>query len=186
MYLSRMSLLTRLALLFVGVPLLELLILIQVGQVVGLWPTIGLVVLTGMAGAALARVEGLRTLLSIQGELARGRIPGDSLMDGLGILLGGALLLTPGILTDLLGFSFLVKPTRRLLLARIRKALQGRLESGVIQVSNLSGFPGGMGWGSVHPRPPGGSGPGTQANREGEIVVEAPGETDENRRDQEG
>ena len=74
-----MSLLSRLALLFVGVPLLELFILIQLGQLIGLWPTIGLVVLTGFAGAALARLEGLRTLWSIQGELGRGHLPGHAL-----------------------------------------------------------------------------------------------------------
>ncbi len=179
-----MSLLSRLALLFVGVPLLELLILIQVGQIVGLWPTIALVVLTGVTGAALARVEGIRTLLSIQGELARGRLPEESLLDGLGIVLGGALLLTPGILTDLLGFSFLLKPTRRLLMGRVRKALQRRLESGVIQVTHMSGFPGGMGWKATRDQPP--SGPGSQGpGPEGEIIVEAPDPDGGSHRDQE-
>ncbi len=144
-----MSLLSRLALLFVGIPLLELFILIQVGQWVGLWPTIGLVVLTGFAGAALARLEGLRTVWSIRGELAKGRLPGNALFDGLAILVGGALLLTPGILTDVLGFSFLLSPTRSLLLKRIRRSLEERLKSGAIQVTQISHFPGagGAGWG---------------------------------------
>ena len=106
-----MSILGRLALLFVGVPLLELFILIQLGQVVGLWPTIGLVVLTGFAGASLARLDGLRTFWKIQERLAKGQLPGSALFDGLAILLGGALLLTPGILTDISGFSFLLPLT---------------------------------------------------------------------------
>lgn len=140
-----MSFLSLLAFLFVGVPLLELFILIQMGQMVGLWPTIGLVVLTGFAGATLARLEGLRTLWRIRGELARGRLPGQALFDGMAILVGGALLLTPGILTDLLGFSFLLPPTRRFLLGRIRRSLERRLKSGAIQVTWLSGFGGAPG-----------------------------------------
>jgi UPF0716 protein FxsA len=166
-----MSLLSRLALLFVGVPLLELFILIQLGQLIGLWPTIGLVVLTGFAGAALARLEGLRTLWNIQGELGRGHLPGNALFDGLAILVGGALLLTPGILTDLLGFSFLLPHTRRVLLGRIRRSLEERLKAGTIQMTYGSGFPGvsGSGWGFQEPeRPPTG-----EVERAGEIVVEA-------------
>jgi UPF0716 protein FxsA len=172
-----MSLLSRMALLFVGIPLLELFILIQVGQLVGLWPTIGLVVFTGFAGAALARLEGLRTLWSIRGELARGRLPGDALMDGLAILVGGALLLTPGILTDLLGFSFLFPPTRRFLLRRIRRSLEKRLSSGAVHLTFLSGFPGSFqgGWHQGTWRP--GEGPqdptgGSPPPRPGEIIIE--------------
>ena len=165
----RMSLLSRLALLFVGIPLLELLILVQLGQVVGFWPTVGLVVFTGFAGAALARLEGLRTLLNIQSELARGRLPGNALFDGLAILVGGALLLTPGILTDFLGFSFLFPPTRKLLLGMIRKRLEGQLANGAIRVTNLTGFSGGFGggWG---PGPVAPDGPTAEG---GEIIVEA-------------
>ena len=164
-----MSLLSRLFLLFVGVPLLELFILVQVGQLVGVWPTIGLVVLTGVTGAALARLEGLRTLWKIQGDLAPGRLPGSALLDGCAILLGGALLLTPGILTDLVGFSFLLPPTRKVLLGRIRKSLERRLKSGAIRVTHLAGFPGAGnvrwdGW------PDGGA---ESPDPSGEIVVEA-------------
>jgi len=161
-----MTLLSRLALLFVGVPLLELLILVQLGQVVGFWPTMGLVVFTGLAGAALARQVGLRALWHIQSELARGSLPGKALFDGLAILVGGALLLTPGILTDLVGFSFLFPPTRKLLLGRIRQSLEAQLKAGAIQVTHVNGFPGGVGanWGSGGPgHPP----------ADGEIVIEA-------------
>jgi UPF0716 protein FxsA len=161
-----MSLLSRLALLFVGIPLLELFILVRVGQVVGFWPTIGIVVATGMAGAALARLEGLRTLWKLQGELAQGRLPGSAILDSLAILVGGALLLTPGILTDFIGFSFLLPPTRKLLLGRIKKSLEGRLKAGTIQVTQMTGFPGGFGagWSPPAQGPP---------SRPGEIVVEA-------------
>ena len=143
-----MSFLGRLFLLFVGVPLLELFVLIQMGRLVGIWPTIGLVVVTGVAGAALARLEGLRTIWKIRGELAQGRLPGEALLDGLAILLGGALLLTPGILTDLVGFSFLLPPTRKLLLGRIRRGLERRLESGAIRITHMGGFSG-VGFGPI-------------------------------------
>ena len=164
-----MSLLSWLFLLFVGVPLLELFVLVQVGQWMGVWPTIGLVVLTGVAGAALARLEGLRTLWKVRGELAHGRLPGSALLDGFAILLGGALLLTPGILTDLVGFSFLLPPTRKLFLGRIRKSLERRLKSGAIHITHLGGIPG---TGSVHRDGSTEWGP-ESPDRSGEIVIEA-------------
>jgi UPF0716 protein FxsA len=170
-----MSILGWLALLFVGVPLLELFILIQLGQVVGLWPTIGLVVLTGVAGAALARLEGLRTIWRIRGELAHARLPGSALLDGLAILLGGALLLTPGILTDVVGFSFLLPPTRKVLMGRVRRALERRLKSGAIRVTHVAGFPTGAGsvWSSPTGEEAGSEGwPGPTRDPSGEIIVE--------------
>ncbi|TFH64546.1 MAG: FxsA family protein [Gemmatimonadales bacterium] len=163
--------LSWLFLLFVGVPLLELFVLVQVGQWMGVWSTIGLVVLTGFAGAALARFEGLRTFWKVRGELARGRLPGNALLEGLVILLGGLLLLTPGILTDAVGFSLLLPPTRKLLVGRIRKSLERRLKSGAIRITHLGGFPvpGGVHWdGSGQWDPESG-------DPSGEIVIDAEG-----------
>ena len=88
--------LSRLIFIFVAVPLVELAILLRIGQWIGLMPTVALVVTTGVAGAALARQQGVRAFLAVQRELASGRLPGRSLLDGLAILVGGALLLTPG------------------------------------------------------------------------------------------
>jgi UPF0716 protein FxsA len=175
-----MSLISRLALLFVGIPLLELFLLIQLGQWVGLWPTIGLIALTGFSGAALARLEGLRTLWKVKAELSRGRLPGSALFDGLAILVGGALLLTPGILTDLLGFSFLLPPTRKVILRRIRQSLAQRLETGSVQFTVFPG-PSGQGprpwtsWGGVSGAGGGGRGVENPSPRPGEIVVEEEG-----------
>jgi len=174
-----MSLISRLALLFVGLPLLELFILVRMGEWIGFLPTVGLVVFTGIAGAALARLEGLRTLWSIRGELARGRLPGSALLDGAAILVGGALLLTPGILTDLLGLAFLLPPTRRVLLGRIRRSLEERLRSGALHVTYFSGFPTARSspWGpeafAGDPPAPAREGE-SRAPRPGEIVVEEP------------
>lgn len=133
-----MSILARLALLFVLVPLLELTLLIQVGRWVGLWPTVGMVFLTGIVGAGLARMEGLRTLWAFRADLARGRIPAQPIQDGLAILVGGALLLTPGFVTDLFGFALLLPPSRRTLQRAVRTRLRKGIESGAIRVVTSS------------------------------------------------
>jgi UPF0716 protein FxsA len=125
-----MNLLGRLALLFVIVPLVELYILIQIGQVVGLLPTLALVLLTGAVGAALARAEGLRVLWAFQSELAQGRIPGQALQDGIAVLVGGAFLVTPGILTDIAGLALLFPPTRGIAQRLVRRSLERRIREG--------------------------------------------------------
>lgn len=105
----------RLFLLFLLVPLVELYLLIQVGKVIGAPATIGLVIATAFLGASLARREGLRTFLAIQENVAAGRLPTDDLIEGVMILVAGLTLLTPGFLTDAVGFLILVPVTRRLL-----------------------------------------------------------------------
>ena len=125
--------LSRLIFLFVAVPLLELAILLRIGQWIGLMPTVGLVVTTGVAGAALARQQGIRAFLAVQRELASGRLPGRSLLDGLAILAGGALLLTPGVLTDLVGFSLLIPMSRRWLQRLGRRSLERRIREGSVE-----------------------------------------------------
>lgn len=140
--------LARLALLFVVVPLVELVILVRLGQIVGLWPTLGLVVGTGLLGAALARREGARTWLAFQGELAEGRLPGAPLMDGLAVLVGGAFLLTPGLLTDVAGFLLLVPASRRWIRGRMRRWLERRVEEGSVRVVTFGS------WGPVAPEAP--------------------------------
>ncbi len=134
-----MSILGRLALLFVVVPLLELALLILMGQWVGTWPTISLVVFTGVTGAWLARTQGLRTMWRLRHDLAKGRVPGQAIMDGMAVLAGGALLLTPGILTDLIGFSLLVPRTRRVIQKRIMAGLERRIQEGAVQVKVAGG-----------------------------------------------
>lgn len=123
-----MSLLARLLALFVLVPLVELVILVRMGQWLGFLPTAALVVVTGIAGAALARREGLRTFSQIRSELAVGRLPAGRMFDGVLILLAGGLLLTPGVLTDLVGLALLAPPgrelVRRAVLQRVRRAVE--------------------------------------------------------------
>lgn len=159
-----MSLLARLALLFVVVPILELLLLIEIGQWIGLLPTLGLVLLTGVAGAYLARAEGMRVLWRFQQELAQGRIPGQALQDGIAVLVGGAFLLTPGIITDLAGFSLLLPPTRRWIQARVRRSLERAISEGSVRFTVMGGGPFGHPFGG--PRPPGGLDPDKEIRRD--------------------
>lgn len=129
--------LPRLGCLFILVPLLELLLLLEVGRLVGIWPTVLLVAVTGLGGAVLARTQGIRTLASVQRELARGRLPTRSLMDGASILVGGAFLMTPGILTDAAGFALLLPPTRRLIQAWVLARLGRALRRGTLRVTHF-------------------------------------------------
>jgi UPF0716 protein FxsA len=128
-----MSCLARLTFLFVVVPVLELVILVRLGQAVGFLPTMGLVLATGFAGAALARAEGLRVLFQFQRELTSGKVPGQALLDGISVLAGGALLLTPGILTDAAGLALLFPPTRRWIQRWARARLEAGMEAGSVR-----------------------------------------------------
>ena len=105
----------RLLFLFTLVPLIELFLLVKLGDVIGFWPTVALVVATGTMGAILTRQEGLRVLRQAQADFQQGRVPTERLLDGLLILIAGAVLLTPGLITDALGFFLLVPPGRRMI-----------------------------------------------------------------------
>jgi UPF0716 protein FxsA len=153
-----MNLLGRLALLFVILPILELMLLIEVGQVFGLLPTLTLVLFTGITGAWLARAEGMRVFFQFQKELATGKLPGQAMLDGISVLVGGAFLLTPGIITDFVGFSLLFPPTRRWLQKRVQASLERQVADGSVRVVSMGSFGGGMGGfggGGVGGFPPG-------------------------------
>ncbi len=112
----------RLLLLFTIVPLVELFLLVKLGTVVGVGPTVALVIFTGILGAWLARQQGLGVLQRLSEDLAKGRLPAEALIDGLLIVVAGAVLLTPGLLTDALGFLLLVPRTR----AAVRRLVAAR------------------------------------------------------------
>lgn len=101
----------------IGVPILEIAVFIQAGKWIGLWPTVGIVILTAVAGTALLRIQGLSTIARARESLEAGQLPVAEVFDGLCLLIGGALLLTPGFITDALGFLLLI-PTVRLVLRR--------------------------------------------------------------------
>ena len=108
-----------LILLFLAVPFIEIWLLIKVGVVIGAGWTIFLVVATAVIGAALVRAQGLSTFGRIQQEMAAGRLPAEEVLQGLFLLVSGALLVTPGFFTDAVGFALLIPPVRRFLAARL-------------------------------------------------------------------
>jgi UPF0716 protein FxsA len=119
--------LSWLILLFVTVPLAELALLVWVGGKVGLGATVALVIVTGVLGASLARWQGLATLARFQGRLAAGELPHEDMIDGILILVAGAVLLTPGLITDAAGFLLLVPGLRRALRRRLARRFAARL-----------------------------------------------------------
>jgi UPF0716 protein FxsA len=116
----------KLLLLFTVVPVVELYLLITIGQSLGPGPTIGLVLVTGLLGASLAKREGARVLRNWQGAMARGEIPEEGVVSSVLVLVGGVLLVTPGVVTDLTGLLLLAPWSRRLVAATLRKRLEHR------------------------------------------------------------
>jgi UPF0716 protein FxsA len=121
--------------LFIALPLVELWLLVTLGKHVG-WPqTIVLVFVTGVIGANLARKQGFQTLAAIQRDMAAGIMPAPRLLDGVMILLAGAMLITPGILTDAVGFLLLVPATRQIIRNYMRIKLEKKLREGTVSFS---------------------------------------------------
>jgi UPF0716 protein FxsA len=115
-------------LLFTIVPLVELALLVQLGQETRWWIPILLVIIDGLAGALLVRWQGWRAIGRIQDELRQGRVPTDALVDGFLVLVAGLLLITPGMLTDLVAFALLVPPLRRLIKRQVAAWLRRSVE----------------------------------------------------------
>ncbi len=124
--------LLRLALLFVLTPLVELAILVYLGTIIGALYTILIVVATGILGAIMARNQGLAAISRIRGSIERGIVPSNEIFDGALIVVGGLLLLTPGIITDIIGFAMLVPQTRRAIGRWLRSLIRRRIQRGEI------------------------------------------------------
>ncbi|MCO4753056.1 MAG: FxsA family protein [Bacteriovoracaceae bacterium] len=140
-----------LVLLFTCVPALELYLLFTVGAQIGALNTILIIIATGIVGASLAKSQGLELLFKIQDQLNRGEMPTGQLLQGFLVMGGGLLLLTPGFVTDILGFSMVLPGTRTILAAIIRKtffkAMQNGMKNGNIHVfTNM-----GQGFRTNHP-----------------------------------
>lgn len=112
--------------LFLLVPVIEIYLLIKVGGIIGALPTVFLVVFTAVLGALLLRHQGLYTYAKVQNSLARGELPAMPMLEGVVLLISGALLLTPGFFTDTIGFLGLIPPLRKWLILKM-------LEGGVIR-----------------------------------------------------
>lgn len=141
-----------LLLIFIVVPLVEIYVLIEIGAIIGALPTVLACVGTAILGGGLLRYQGFQTLRRAQRNMDRGQIPAMEMFEGVALAMGGALLLTPGFVTDVAGFLCLIPWTRRALIAAALRRMQVRYTS--------SG-PGG-------PDDPGGTG-GTRGTIEGEF-----------------
>ncbi len=119
-----MNLFQRLLLLFILVPIIEIYLLITVGGFIGVWPTVLLIILTAIIGTHLLRAQGLATLQKMQKTLQQGQLPTFALVEGIFILIGGVLLLTPGFFTDAVGFICLIPILRKYLVFWMIKRFQ--------------------------------------------------------------
>jgi UPF0716 protein FxsA len=124
--------LIKLILIFTIVPFIELSLLIELGTYIGTLNTIMVVVVTGIIGAFMARIAGLSVLFKIQENLRAGIFPKDEIFDGILILIGGAFLLTPGLLTDAVGFLFLLPLGRKSVKRWLKEVVKKRLDRGEI------------------------------------------------------
>ena len=125
----------RLLLLFILVPIVELGLLLHLGRWMGTLPTLGLIIATGALGAYLARRQGLGVIREAQAEMAAGRLPAGQLVEGLLIFVAGAVLMTPGVLTDAFGFFCLIPAGRRLLKAQLLRFLERSVRKGEIELA---------------------------------------------------
>ena len=124
----------RLLLLFLIVPIVELYLLIEIGQRIGTVSTLALIFLTALLGSALARRQGLGVLRRMQAEMGQGRLPASPMVDGVLILLAGAVLITPGVLTDFVGFLVLIPATRGWIKAYLWKRIERAVKQGPARV----------------------------------------------------
>jgi UPF0716 protein FxsA len=121
-----------LVLLFIAVPIAELAVIIQVGQAIGVWWTIGLLIVDSLLGAWLMRHQGRTAWRRFNEAVGAGRVPAREVLDGALVIFGGALLLTPGFLTDILGLVLLIPPSRAL----VRMVLARRLTLRMVTAAN--------------------------------------------------
>lgn len=138
-------------LVLLGLPVAEIWVMIEVGQEIGAFPTVALIVGTAALGALMFRIQGMATLARVRDHLDRGETPVGELLSGLGLLVAGMLLLIPGFLTDVLGLILFIPPVRRFL---VGAALAFALARGTTRIWTLRPGPG-----APPPRPPGGPGP---------------------------
>ncbi|MFJ7728677.1 FxsA family protein [Neobacillus sp. NPDC097160] len=123
-----------LLILIIAIPAAEIGLLLLSGKTIGAWPTILLIILTGVIGAYLAKREGLQTIRKAQEQLRNGHIPGEAVLDGICILVGGIFLLLPGFITDISGFLMLFPPTRRVVKFLMINSIRKKIQRGNIKI----------------------------------------------------
>jgi UPF0716 protein FxsA len=160
-----------LILLFIVVPIAELYVIIQVGELIGLWPTLGLLLLDAVLGSLLLKHQGRSAWRRFNAALAERRFPGKEVVDGVLIIVGGTLLVSPGFISDIVGVFFLLPPTRAISRRLLRRFTVGRFT--VIGFPGSGGFGGGSsgGFGGFGSR--GGRGRGSGPIRDYDYDVDA-------------
>ena len=119
----------KLFLLFTIIPVIELTILIKIGTLIGTLNTVMLVIFTALAGAYLVRMEGLGVIYRFQQNMQEGRFPAEEILDGAMILVAGALLVTPGVATDIIGFLLVFPSSRRMIKISLRRYIEHRIRT---------------------------------------------------------
>ena len=124
----------RLALLFIGLPLLELYILIKIGSHLGAFLTIGLIIFSALLGLLLARFEGLKTLHQIRQSLSQGIVPAEEMVDSVLIFVGGVLFVVPGVITDFAALVLLIPFTRTIFKRWLRRRFDRAVDRGNVRL----------------------------------------------------
>jgi len=122
--------LAKLLFLFIAIPIIEITLLIKMGDEIGFWPTILIQVVTGVVGASLARLQGMLVWNKIAMEMQAGRMPTQDMINGLLIFAAGVVLMTPGLLTDVAGFALLIPFTRNIFKSWLKRQFENRMGSG--------------------------------------------------------
>lgn len=117
---------------FIVVPTIEIALFIWTGGYIGIWSVIGLIVLTGLLGTIIVRYEGMQTMRRAQTAFQRGEIPRDEILEGICILIGSVLLITPGFFTDLVGFLIVFPLTRKPFVALLKRIIAKKISKGTI------------------------------------------------------
>jgi UPF0716 protein FxsA len=139
-----------LLLLFIVLPVAEIYVIVKVGEAIGILPTLALLIVDGFIGAALARSQGAAAWRRFNEAIAAGRAPTREVLDGAMVIVGGAFLLAPGFITDVIGLLLLLPPTRALLRGLVTRTARRRM---IFRVGTVGGP------GPGPPRPPGGHQP---------------------------
>ena len=133
-----------LIILFTVVPALEFYLLFKIGSSIGAGITLLIIIVTGVVGAALAKAQGLTIFRKVQSELAQNKLPGKQIIHGFIVFGGGLLLLTPGFITDILGFCMVIPGTRHLIVEFVKRYFERGIANGNIQFMNMSSKGGGF------------------------------------------
>lgn len=118
----------------IAMPVIEIIVLLLSGNMIGFWPTVFLIVATGLIGAYLAKRQGMETWKRAQEQIRYGMMPGNEIVDGICIFIGAALLLSPGFISDIMGLLLVFPPTRNLLKPIVIRFIMNRMNKGKVTI----------------------------------------------------